>query len=35
MNTEEIINENNVLKEKIILLENEITNLKHKLKFKP
>jgi hypothetical protein len=31
MNTEEIINENNVLKEKIILLENEITNLKHKL----
>ena len=31
MNTEEIIYENNTLKERIILLENEIINLKHKL----
>jgi len=31
MNKEEIVNENNVLKERIILLENEIINLKHKL----
>ena len=31
MNTEEIIYENNALKERIILLENEIINLKHKL----
>ena len=31
MNTEEIIYDNNALKEMIILLENEIINLKHKL----
>jgi len=31
MNIEEIIYENNSLKERIILLENEIINLKHKL----
>ena len=31
MNTEEIIYENNALKERINLLENEIINLKHKL----
>ncbi len=31
MNTEEIIYENNSLKERINLLENEIINLKHKL----
>jgi len=31
MNIEESINEKNVLKERIILLENEIVNLKHKL----
>jgi len=30
-NTEEIIYENNALKERINLLENEIINLKHKL----
>jgi hypothetical protein len=31
MNTEEIINENIALKERIILLESEIVNLKHRL----
>jgi hypothetical protein len=31
MNTEENITENDALKNKIILLENEITSLKHKL----
>jgi hypothetical protein len=31
MNTEEIINENIALNERIILLESEIVNLKHRL----